>query len=431
MFSNITSKGVPLSKRIIALTLAVWLTSSVAIAQPGGKGGGNKAKPYRLVVLDTESGVVESMTETYLVSQGNTTVTQVDAVGSTSGMPRHWRVTQAGTVSGTWLQLPADTDFNSSGQVARATNINNFGNIVGEYRVADNGGWLPLVWEDQLSEPLVLPLPVAFVGRATPQAINNSGLIVGTIRGHFNLSGEIIPLDGLVAWQTYWGAGEHAILQVSSPGWFDVGVIAHFGCRLNDSGWIQYPIGSMAYRAQLQHEWIPISETEWASQFTWTSPPAQLFAATNEVKAGGINQAGDAAGSFGLIGQSGRDVFARTLSGTLRSFPKVIDNRQTGTYANNIADINDATSAHRVQIIGKAGTYSKGSGSLFLGNWAIWEENASSVVLLKDVTDVPTDSSYDFTATTEFNSINDSSWIGGGIARGPDRVRVPAILIRQ
>lgn len=109
----------------------------------------------------------------------------------------------------------------------------------------------------------------------------------------------------------------------------------------------------------------------------------------------------------------------------------VIDNRQTGTYANNIADINDAISAHRVQIIGKAGTYSKGSGSLFVGNWAIWEENAPSVVLLKDVTNVPTDSSYDFTATTEFNSINDSSWIGGGIARGPDRVRVPAILIRQ
>jgi hypothetical protein len=145
---------------------------------------------------------------------------------------------------------------------------------------------------------------------------------------------------------------------------------------------------------------------------------------------GGINQAGDVAGDYRTLNQKGRDVYVQRLDGTLLSMPVYIDNRDYGTYVHGVDAVNDATGQHAVQVLGVVGTYSKKSNSL--GPWygATWE-SGGKVRLLKDITDVPADDTYDFSSVTSFDDLNDAGWICGRIARGANRVGVPAVLIRK
>lgn len=404
-----------------AVALASW-SHTTALAQ-GGKKGGSTTRTHRLVTLNSEPGGAIAMTQA-VTTHGATTVNLVGWLGE---FAQFWRVSTStsDTVVSIRLTLPADVDPNSP--IASAQAINNAGIIVGGCRLIGTSAGQPLLWEDELADPVHLPLPDGFRGWAMPRAINSAGVIVGDLSGDLTAGEETVHVEGLIVWLAW--RDQNAQLQVSAPTWF------HFDSmsvpELNDSGWVAFDGIDGNFRLQLAYQWVrdELRQKD-VPQFHISLTDGPLFGSDKVAFVGGINQAGDVAGDYRTLNQKGRDVYVKRLDGTFLSMPVYIDNRDYGTYVHGVDAVNDATAQHAVQVLGVVGTYSKKSNSL--GPWygATWE-SGGKVRLLKDITDVPADDTYDFTSVTSFDDLNDAGWICGRIARGTNRDGVPAILIRK
>ena len=187
-----------------------------------------------------------------------------------------------------------------------------------------------------------------------------------------------------------------------------------------------------AVRLRLAHRWVwdDVREKRMCPSFTSVAEKARCSAVTKWRVSGASIRLGDVAGDYRTVNQPGRDVYVKRLDGTFLNMPVYVNDRTYGTYVHGVDAVNDATAQHAVQVLGEVGTYYKKSGSLGAWYGAIWE-SGRTVRLLKDITDVPTDSTYDFSNVTSFDDLNDASWICGRITRGEARVGVPAVLIRK
>lgn len=405
-----------------AFTL-ISLSHADAFAQKGKPGGGTTTRPYRLVTLDLNSGGATAMTEAVTVN-GTTTVS---VVGWQGELARFWRITSSASdlIQNISLALPAGIDPQSP--LASAEAINDQGIIVGGCRLVDSWPGQPLLWEHEQAEPILLPLPDGFTGWAMPRGINYSGIIVGDLSGDFTSAEGTDHVEGLIAWLAWHDAD--GTLQVSRPTWLPIDVMSV--PKLNDAGWVAFDSADGVFRLQLATHLVHDEQLDVDTpEVIMNDLDVPLFGSDTVATVGGINQAGDVAGDFQLLSQRARDIYVKRLDGTFLSMPVYVNTRELGTYVHGIDAVNNATGQHAVQVLGEVGTHYKKSTGLGAWYWAIWESGAS-VRLLKDITEVPTDSTYDFSSVTSFHDLNDASWICGRIARGESRVGVPAVLIRK
>lgn len=406
-----------------AIVALVSLSPANALAQ-GGKKGGSVAKTHRLVTLDLNLGGASDMTEA-VTANGTTTV---DLVGWLGDFAQFWRVSTStsDTIEKIRLILPPDVDPQTPEASAQA--INPDGIIVGGCRLIDTRGGQPLLWKDELASPLRMPLPEGFSGWAMPRAINRSGVIVGDLSGELMSGGESEHVEGLIVWLAWWN--QDGQVQVSTPTWFPFSAMST--PKLNDLGWVAFSSNDGgALRLRLAHRWNWNEElNDEVCEFYFSGGEGPMFGSDKVANVGGINQAGDVAGHYQTVNRQGRDVYVKRLDGTFLNMPVYVDDRFIGTYVHAVDAVNDATTQHAVQVLGVVGIYYKKSNSL--GQWhrAIWE-SGGKVTLLKDVTDLPTDTTYDLTSVTSFDDMNDATWICGRVARGENRVGVPVVLIRK
>lgn len=402
--------------RLGALVVAF---ASLAVAPEIASAQKKASKTHALVILDTGLGGAMAMSEVRV--EAGEAVSQV--VGWRDDLAWHWRVSASKQVESSPLALPADVD--PLAPAAIATGVNERGWIVGGYRSIGAGPGQPLLWTSAAGSPSALPLPSGFSGWAMPRSVNDDGVIVGELSGQIVTAGVASPVEGLVVWLAW--TDIQGATQIDPPTWFTIPNLST--PRINQDGWVAFASDGAAYRLLLVHHWA-WDETlaREVAQF-FVAAGGTLFGSDKIASVGGINAAGDVAGNVRTINQPGRDVYAQRLNGTFLSLPVYVNDRTYGTYVHGIKAINDANSAHGVQVLGRVGTYTKKGGALGAWNWALWE-SGGSVRLLKDVTVVPADTSYDFSSVTSFEDLNDSAWICGRIARGADRVGVPAVLLR-
>ncbi len=410
-----------------AICLTVFsLACSTACAQKGGKGG-STPKTHRLIPLETTSGSALAMTEATMLD-GKTSASLVGWLGEDAW---YWHATASATgqdqVQSIPLLLPPNADPDSP--TASAEAINADGLIVGGCRLLNAGPGQPLMWEDELADPMPLPLPTGFTGWAMPRAINSGGVIVGEYSGDQLNGEESNHVEGLIAWYTW--VDEEGRRRIGPSTCFPVPVPSI--PQLNDAGWVAFDSLEGDYRIHLTYQWVA-NETlgHDVPEFSMDAVDGPLLGSDTVATVGGINQAGDVAGIVRTINHPGQDVYVKRFDGSFLNMPVYINDRTYGTYVLSVTSINDATLQHAVQVLGRAGVYYKKSPSgLGLRGWALWE-SGGSVRMLQDISDVPSDSTYDFTQfVSNFDNLNDASWICGRIARGSDRVGVPAVLVRK
>jgi hypothetical protein len=410
-----------------AICLTVFsLACSAAYAQKGGKGGSTPTT-HRLVPLETTEGSALAMTEATTLD-GKTSVSLVGWLGEDAW---YWRVTTSMTgqdqVQSLPLLLPPNAypDFPTASGEA----INADGLIVGSCRLLNAGPGQPLMWEDELADPMPLPLPTGFTGWAMPRAINRGGVIVGEYSGDQSNGVESNHVEGLIVWYTW--VDEEDRRRIGPPTCFPMSVPSL--PQLNDAGWVAFDNLEGDYRIRLTYQWVANETLGYkVPEFSIGTVDGPLFGSDKVASVGGINQAGDVAGTVRTINQPGQDLYVKRLDGSFLNMPVYINDRTYGTYVLSVTSINDATLQHAVQALGRAGVYYKKSpSSIGWRGWALWEAGGS-VRLLHDITDVPSDSAYYFTSTpSNFYDLNDASWVCGRIARGSDRVGVPAVLVRK
>jgi hypothetical protein len=240
---------------------------------------------------------------------------------------------------------------------------------------------------------------------------------------------------GIIVWR--YSFDENAALVVSPPTWFSFSNQLGLKIGLNDAGWIVLTDGSQAHRYRLDWEWVwdPAAGSEGAFVEVFElAEGGNLFGSNVQwARAGGINQAGDAAAYFRAVNSQAHTLVAKRLSGSDISFPKFTTKKDQVDEINAVQAINDVTDQHGVQVLGNVGWFNTRNGSFQNPRPALWE-SGGSVRLLEEITTFPSDANYSFKVlNVSMYDLNDASWICGFVQREASGQwsDVPAVLIRN
>lgn len=388
---------------VLTLSVAMVLSAppSAHARKPGG--GGETSKPYRLVVLPRcGSGFGLSM------NQWNPATETVEVVGiGDDGVAHYWLLQDAANsvIMDFPLALPVDA------LAGTPADISDTGLIVGVTQL-DDATVRAVLWPDAAGNPILLPVPDGFDGLARARAVSGGGIIIGDLH---HTAGNL----ELAAWQILQDAtGLHASPPTLFPwqGWGDFDV--------NDAGWV-----AATSTVSGQQEAIRF-------QLVWNGTEFTLAAAEG-IFAGGvsntvaINQAGDAAGER-VYADGTSSVFAISLDGTPLDLPTSVQRRDVFD-VRDVSAVNDATSAHGVQVLAQVRTIDR-RGYIDAPRWSIFEEHGT-ITFLQDVVGLPADWPYDGTWFSNMSALNNAGWICGeatGFSQSSgDTVDVPVVLIRN
>jgi len=238
-------------------------------------------------------------------------------------------------------------------------------------------------------------------------------------------SNGVLEALGIIAWR--YSFDDNNQLSVSTPTWFSFSDQAELKIGLNNHGWMALSNGIQAQRYRL--EWDGVED-----MFTLVGGEGNLFDSNVQwSRAGGINQAGDAAAFLRKTNSNNDELVAKRLNGTLLNFPAYTTKRDEVNRIESVWAINDATSTHAVQVLGKVGVSNTRNGSYQSPRPALWEAGGT-VRLLQDITSYPSDATYSFPILgTSMYDLNDASWICGQTQRRADGeiVNIPTVLIRN
>lgn len=393
----------------LTLVITVGLCSlapTLAKKPGGGGGGGTNTTPYRVVELPHgAAGTDLSMNQL----DPDSATTEVVGKG-TDGRAHYWML-QDSPSDPVILDFPLSLP--SGAAVSNAADINDEGLIVGLALLDDAPGAVrPIFWPDAFSDPVLLPVPDGFDGRAYAIAVNNSGIVVGYL-AH--------PDGGLefAAWQILEDEfGLHGSSPAHTPwqGWV--------GFDINDAGWVAATSTSSGVQQAQRFRLV------WnGSDFTLTAG-ANLFAEGVASNTHAVNQAGAVAGARASADGTST-VFAMALDGTLLNLPTSIGRKQIHNAW--VSAVNDTTAAHGVQVLAEVRTVDR-SGYVYSPQWCIFEENGA-VMVLDDAISLPADSPFDQIWASNMTGMNDAGWVcgqvTGRIQASEESVQFPAVLIRN
>lgn len=389
----------------LVITVGLCSLAPTLAKKPGGGGGGGGAMPYRLVELPHgAAGTDLSMNQL----DPDSATTEVVGKG-TDGRAHYWMLQDS-------LTDPVILDFPlalpSGAAVSNAADINDEGLIVG-LALLDAGSVRPVFWADAFSDPVLLPVPDGFDGRAYATAVNNSGIVVG----------YLAHTDGgleFAAWQIL---EDEFGLYGSSPahtpwqGWV--------GFDVNDAGWVAATSTSSGGQQAQRFRLV------WNGTDFTLSGGGNLFAAGATSNTEAVNQAGIVAGERANADGT-TAVFAMALDGTLLNLSTSIGRKQVLDVW-SVKAVNDAAATHGVQVLAEVRTVDR-SGYVYAPRWCIFEAGGA-VTVLDDSVSLPADWPFDQTWTSWMTGLNDAGWVcgqvTGWIQASGETVEFPAVLIRN